>query len=112
MYRATTPKHTFIFEVDPEEMFEQILITYVQNGEIILEKEKSDLTFSDDGCGCGCNKYSASLELSQEEANLFSAESRSTATVQVRVRTYDGHVFASDEKHISVKNVLNDEVLI
>ena len=37
MYRATTPKHIFYFNVDPNETFEEILITYSQAGKIILE---------------------------------------------------------------------------
>ena len=46
MYRATTPTHSFIFDIDPDETFRTILITYAQEGDIVLEKGKSDLTFS------------------------------------------------------------------
>lgn len=112
MYRATTPKHTFIFDVDPAETFDKILITYAQNGKIILEKNKEELSFSETMNECCGRQYTASLELTQEETNMFSAGSRGVVSIQVRVRTYDGQVLASDEKHISVKNVLNDEVLL
>lgn len=112
MYRATTPRHTFIFEVDPDENFEQILITYAQDGEIILEKEKSDLSFYEIENEDGETEYAASLELSQIETNLFRAGTKKMVDIQVRVLTYAGEALASDEKHIPVKRVLNDEVLL
>ena len=44
MIRATTPKHVFLFDADPS-VYSKILITYQQNGAIVLEKTKDDLTF-------------------------------------------------------------------
>lgn len=35
MYRATTPTHSFIFDIDPDETFRTILITYAQEGDIV-----------------------------------------------------------------------------
>lgn len=110
MYRATTPKHTFIFEVDPDQAFEKILITYAQDGQVILEKEKNDLTFFEQETKCGKTEHAASLELTQEETKLFAANKM--IDIQVRVLTYAGQVLASDEKRIGVKRVLNDEVLL
>lgn len=45
MYRFTTPKHTFSFSesIDLASLSE-ILITYMQDNKIILEKRKTDLT--------------------------------------------------------------------
>ncbi len=103
MIRATTPTHRFIFDQNPE-LFERILITYAQNGRIVLEKEKEDLTFEEPTEG----QYPAYVQLTQEETNLFKA---STVTVQVRVLTTGGDVLASEKKSIGVENVLNDEVL-
>ena len=104
MYRATTPKHYFLFkEIDPREL-RSILITYVQNNKIVFEKNKSDLIFdetTEDG-------WTMHLDLTQEEANLFS---RGTAQVQLRVVDQNGQVFASDPDRFSIDDVLNDEVL-
>lgn len=112
MYRATTPKQIFIFEVDPSE-FTRILITYSQNGQIILEKEKDDLTFEEvtnafnDIIG-----YSAWFRMSQEETKKFSAAPGKLVTVQVRVLTSSNEALASDKKTFTMQDVLNDEVLV
>ena len=104
MYRATTPLHTFIFEVNPEATFKTILITYVQDDQIVLEKGKSDLTFTSTDAG-----YEATLQLTQEETKLFN--NKSSVKVQVRVLTYSGEAAASTKMTIPVNDVLNDEVL-
>lgn len=109
MYRATTPKHTFIFDVDPNETFKTILITYGQDNTIILEKDKSDLSFTETTDCKGKTVYEASLRLSQEETNFFNPNK--TVSVQVRVLTYNDEALASDKITVSVKDVLNDEVL-
>ena len=112
MIRATTPKHTFIFEQNPEESFDKILITYAQNGEIVMEKTKDDLEFGT-GTDCEGNEvYTASLRLTQEETRQFSAKPRNMVDIQVRALTYAGEALASDKKSISVLDVLNDEVLV
>ena len=69
MIRATTPKHSFTFDVNPEETFSEILITYAQNGKIVLEKHKSDLTFEACDCFGGKPVYTAFVKLTQEEKN-------------------------------------------
>lgn len=111
MIRATTPTHRFLFDMDPDESFEEILITYAQNNQIILEKHKKDLSF--DRCDpiCGKPVYIASLKLTQEETNLFTAKPKGNVNVQIRAITSDGDAVASDILQIPVKNVLNDEVL-
>ena len=112
MIRATTPKHSFIFDIDPEENFKKILITYSQNGNIIFEKTKEDLTF-EQGVSCvGETEYIASFRLTQEETKMFTEEGRPTVKVQVRALSYSGEAFASDIKTLAVKSVLNDEVLV
>lgn len=107
MIRATTPLHEFVFDVDPEAAFEKILISYAQNGAVILEKEKDDLAFSQGTDG----KYVASVRLTQEETRLFSGKYQSPVTVQVRALTYLGEALASEKTTISIENVLNDEVM-
>lgn len=105
MYRATTPRHTFVFNVNPEETFQKILVTYAQDNEIVLEKGKEDLTFTTSGA----SEYEATLTLTQEETKLFN--NKSSVKVQVRVLTYNGEAAASTKMTIPVNDVLNDEVL-
>lgn len=109
MYRATTPKHIFYFNVDPNETFEEILITYSQSEKIILEKHKNDLTF-DEKPG-QYRKYGAWFRLTQEETKLFEDSYYSECDVQVRVKTFTGEVVAGPVEKVTVKEVLNDEVL-
>lgn len=109
MYRATTPKHTFLFDVNPDETFSTILITYAQNNGIVLEKGKEDLTFTEGTMVNDKAVFGAYLRLTQEEANLF--DNRSVVKVQVRAVTLDGEVIASKIMSIPVNDVLNDEVL-
>lgn len=103
MRRATTPLHNFMFEENPT-TFERILITYAQGNNIVLEKEKSDLSFTNNGDGT----WTASFRMTQEEANNFKVYPTS---VQVRVLTTDGEALASNIFAVNIKNVLDDEVL-
>ena len=104
MIRATTPLQEFTFEEDPSQ-FTRILITYAQDDNIVLEKEKEDLTFAVDEESGG---YVASFRMTQEEANLFEVE---PVQVQVRVLTAAGEALAGDKTTFRVEDVLNDEVL-
>lgn len=109
MYRATTPLHTFVFDVNPAETFKTILITYAQDDVIVLEKGKDDLSVV---AATDCNGdpvYEASLRLTQEETKLFNAQSR--VKVQVRALTNEDEAVASEKMIVSVLDVLNDEVL-
>lgn len=103
MFRATTPLHKFVFDLDPE-LFKEILITYAQNGRIIVEKRKEDLSFEPADNDC----YQASVKLTQAEANRFRA---GEVNIQIRVLTLGGDALACEIKTIPVKDVLNDEVL-
>ena len=109
MRRATTPTHTFYFEDNPEEEFDQILITYVQNSRILLEKTKADLEFEEVTEKDGKTVYPASVQLTQEETRRFS--SSIPVSVQVRALTYGKDAVASEIMALNVKDVLNSEVL-
>lgn len=110
MIRATTPKHTFIFETDPN-VFSRILVTYAQKDKIVLEKEKEDLTIEElADMACGDTGYCAWFRMTQEETKKFDA--RYPVQLQVRVLTTSGEALASDKKTLSVLDVLNDEVLL
>lgn len=108
MYRASTPKHVFCFDFNPDQYFEQIQITYAQDDEIILTKEKKDLLFKTKDTSCG-TVYTASLQLTQEESNLFGL--RPFVSVQVRFLDKDQHIITSPVVRMRIEKVLNDEVL-
>ncbi len=98
MKRATTPRHTFSIPIDPNTVA-QILFTYAQNGDIILEKTGADAV----------NEGGAwTITLTQEETNLFQPD---YADVQVRVLTVEGKAMASEIMRLNVGAVLNDEVM-
>lgn len=112
MIRATTPRHSFIFDRDPTE-YTRILITYVQGDSIVLEKNKDDLSISKEICPCtGEDEWVGSFRLTQEETKKFSANAGKPVKVQIRVLTSAGEALASEKKSISVQDVLNDEVLV
>lgn len=110
MFRATTPKQSFIFDVDPTATFKTILITYKQNDTIVLEKGKDDLTVETITDCKGGTLYEASFRLSQAEANLFDATIKK-AKIQVRALTYDGEAVASEEVSVPIKDVQDDREL-
>lgn len=113
MIRATTPKHMFYFESDPS-VYSKILITYMQNGGIVLEKTKDDLIIEEVAAPCDETKtvYVAWFRLTQEETKMFQAGPGNQVIVQVRVLTTANEALASDKKVFNVQDVLNDEVLV
>ena len=111
MFRATTPKHSFIFDVDPEVTFKEILITYAQNGRKIVEKRKGDLEFDQSVNPDGTIEYIASVKLTQCETKQFIPSGGQKVAIQVRVLTYDGDAVAFEKFSIDLQDVLNDEVL-
>ena len=111
MYRATTPTHIFWFnKVDPEEYFKTILITYVQDDEVLFEKNKEDMTFGV-ATKCGEQSHYGSITLTQKETNLVSVDSGAPVEIQMRVMDYSGNVDASNKIRLLALDVLNDEVL-
>ena len=114
MIRATTPVHTFIFPLDPETAFDEILITYAQDDRVVLNKRKADLTFAAEG-EPDAPVYTASLRLTQEETALFHPNRFGAAggnvRVQIRALDPDGHALASQIETLPLSDVLNDEVL-
>lgn len=120
MYRATTPTHTFIFDVDPEETFKTILISYAQDGTVLVEKDEEDLTIVEKQDPEGNKYWEASVTLTQAETKKFTAQGEAcwgsqnaikTVDVQVRALTYADEAVASEKMMVMVKDVLNDEVL-
>lgn len=108
MIRFTTPLQEFIFEEDPQLNFTRIVISYSQKDKIILEKEKSDLEFSEP-TGYNQSTYVASFRLTQEETAKFDPDD--IVSIQVRVLTVDGNSLPSEIFECSVDDVLKKEVL-
>lgn len=99
MKRATTPNHIFVLPVESDSV-QKFLLTYAQNGKIILEKSEKDMTVLG---------REWSVVLSQDETKLFKSD---YANAQVRVLMNDGKALASDVFRIYVGLVLNDEELV
>lgn len=109
MYRASTPRHVFYFDIDPELYFKSIQITYSQDGNQVLVKNKDDLTFGTEETE-GEVQYLAYFQLSQEDTRAFD---KTTPFVSLQVRMLDQHdnVITSPIVRFRVQKVLNDEVL-
>ena len=102
MYRFTTPKHTFKFpsSIEPVNLAE-ILITYSQAGNIILERRKDQLTMGENN--------TVYFQFTQEDSALFRANVR--VEVQVRILFATGESYASKKKEVEVLSVLHNGVL-
>ena len=116
MIRATTPTHSFVFPAgyNAPEKLSRILITYAQGGTVLLEKEKSDLTFTTEGEG-DLLAYVGNVTLTQEETALFKRHqfglNAEPVLVQLRALDTEGAAFASKIECIPLSDVLNDEEL-
>ena len=100
MRRATTPTHTFTFpETVNIDDITEVTITYSQCGKTILQKNLDDLT-------AGENFYS--FQLTQDETKLFAP---GKALIQVRAKSANGAVLASQMIWLTVKPVLESEGL-
>ena len=101
MYRGTTPNQVFklYFLMESEE---ELYITYVQNGTVILEKQLSDITESiDEVTGFSV----LSFRLTQTETLLFSDED---VDIQIRIKFTDGTAIASDLIRTHVDAILKE----
>ena len=109
MYRATTPKHTFMFEnLDPS-TFKVLNIYYAQQGVELLKKTKSDCTFAIQEAE-NSTYYLVMVHLTQEETKLF--KGRSPVKIQLRALTSDDNAIATEIYEVPVFEVINDEVLM
>lgn len=100
MYRASTPYHEFELPFKYEYYVDKLLITYSQNGNIVLEKTETDVSF---------NENIVSFTLTQEETKLFK---KGLVEVQVRVYTTGKQSIVSDMIYFFAEDVLNDKELV
>lgn len=108
MIRGTTPTHTFTFNTLDPSTFKVLNIYYAQQGVEVLQKNKSDCSFSTKETENG-TIYLASVTLTQEETINF--KSKYDVEVQLRVLTADDRALATPKYKLSVWDVINDEVL-
>ena len=111
LYRATTPKHTFVFDMDPEESFKTMLASYEQAGAVVLEKSMEDMVFQCEQDEDENVFYTATVTLAQEESNLFLANRKSPVYLQLRAITVNDEALISEPYVFEVQRALNDEVL-
>lgn len=135
LYRGTTPYHSFTLPL-PIDKIDLIYITYLQNGEIILEKEKSDVTFAaidsngfiidkNHGDEIKSNDYDyeseeisnaclATVHLTQEDTlkfKFYPAAEKNITAIQIRVLDTDGEAYDSDVIHERIYGALKDGVI-
>lgn len=109
LIRATTPTHIFTFEQLNPSTFKVLNIYYAQRGNILLEKNKEDCTFSEETQE-GHTIYKVQVTLTQEETKLFNSK-YNTVEVQLRVLTADNKSFATKIYTFKIFDVLDDEEL-
>ena len=97
MWRGTTPTHTFTLpEGMKEEDFAVLFISYAQNGEVVVEKSGSDLSFEDN---------TVKVVFSQADTLMFEP---GPVKIQLRGRMLDGQTVASNHISTTAKEVLKD----
>lgn len=99
MVRGTTPTHYFTLPFDTGQL-ERLRITYAQNGLTVLELTEENVALAG---------KEIRYQLTQEDTLRF--KNNVLAEVQVRVKTTDGNVLASNVMAISVGKILNEDVL-
>ena len=99
MRRGTTPTHTFNLPFSTG-LIAALRITYVQNGEIVLNKTEKDVE---------AGESSIAVTLTQEETLQFK-ENR-MVEVQMKVLTTGGDLLATDVYTVHPLCILDEEVL-
>jgi len=135
LYRGTTPYHSFTLPLSMDEIAE-LYVTYWQNGEVVLEKSLSDVTFkeidlsnsfiTDTNIGdeLGSNNLNpeeeevkgcqATIHLTQEDTlsfKFYPAAEKNITAIQIRVLDNDGEAYASEVIHERIYGVLKEGVI-
>lgn len=124
--RGTTPYQRFLLPVKTEEISE-IYVTYLQNEEIILEKDKTTVTITNvedlyENASMGedldyeideelLNSSQLEIHLSQEDTlkfHFYPAAKKNIAVIQIRLKTTDDEAYASDPIHERIMGVLKE----
>ena len=100
MLKGTTPLHTFEIDLDTNDI-KTIKITYSQKDKEVLVKRTENCSFGDG---------IISTKLSQEDTFAFIGDS--LVTIQIRILTKGGDAIAAEPIVMSVRECLDDEVLV
>lgn len=98
MHRSSTPTFTINLATDVQAC-DEIILTFKQQGEIKLEKHRSDLEIEGS---------KISYTMTQEESRAFKA--RRPVSMQAELKT-GGKVIYTNIMTVFVEDVLNDEVI-
>lgn len=127
--RGTTPYHTFIVPMASESI-EEVYITYLQNNEVVLDKDKTTVTIEDVELETE-NAEVNDTELTEEETEViptsqitlhltqedtlkfkfYPAAEKNIAVVQLRILDTNGEAYASDPMQERIFGVLKDGVI-
>ncbi len=128
--RGTTPYHTFIVPMASESI-EEVYITYLQNNEVVLDKDKTAVTIEDveletENAEVNDTELAEeeeteviptsqiTLHLTQEDTlkfKFYPAAEKNIAVVQLRILDTDGEAYASDPVQERIFGVLKDGVI-
>jgi hypothetical protein len=131
--RGTTPYHSFILPLEPEQI-QVLYITYLQNNTVILDKEytseSEEITiepYTDELENASMNEQQSEDEaaqdltsslimvhLTQEDTlnfHFYPAAEKNIAVIQIRVLTTDGEAYASEPIRERIFGVLKDGVI-
>ena len=126
--RGTTPYHTFVLPIDMGQI-DELYVTYLQNGEVILDKHYGDdqsIEIGDidelENASMGeqfademdLDHCQITVHLTQEETlqfHFYPAAEKNIAVVQLRVLTTDGEAYASEPIRERIFGVLKDGVI-
>ena len=97
MRPTSTERHALTFPIDLENV-EGVKITYTQNEDIVIVKEKDDVTI---------NGKKIIVTLSEAETKLFEPEI--PVQVQAKIKR-DGQVIPTQIKRVAVKRMLNTDI--
>lgn len=99
MIRGTTPKLCFKLPFDTN-ILKECFITFNQNNKIILEKTLKD-----------CLKKSNSLYINLTQEETLSFATNNNIKIQLRAKTIDGNVIASNIIIVSAGEILKEGVI-
>ena len=99
MYRGTTPQLKFKISIPVDTLIEAY-ITFVQDGENVLEKTLAD-----------CDKHSDTLELRLTQDDTLKFKGDRFVEVQIRAKTRGGDAVASKIMKTYASRILKDGVI-
>ena len=122
--RGTTPYHNFILPILVKDI-KAVYVTYLQNGQVILDKTGDDVTIADlidlfENASMEelpeekRNSCQLTVHLTQEDTlkfHFYPAAKKNIAVIQIRILTTDDEAFASMPINERIFGVLHDGVI-